>query len=120
MNCDRLMAKFERFCSFLLPCFYHHRRRRQGIRSYDFVTFLLYFLSISAKSFYFLHFPATNDLLIHRPLPFISLYLCSAAFPREAPLKRKKDPRLFALSLFFRPVLSGRFGLFFAGGIHRD
>ena len=42
VNCDRLMAGFERFCSFLLPCFYHHRRRRQGIRSYDFVTFLLY------------------------------------------------------------------------------
>ena len=50
------------------------------------------------------------------PFPSISAPLLS---PAKSPHKRKKDPRLFALSLFY-PIFCGGIGTFFAWGKHRD
>ena len=71
-----------RFCCHAFTTVWRHY---QSYHSYYTVIFRTDFRPIFAKSFYFLHFSATNNLLMHRPLPFIFLDLCSAPLPREIP-----------------------------------
>ena len=74
-------------------------------------------LSLSAKSFYFLHFSATNNLLMHRPLPFISLYLCSAPLPpRNPPINAKKTQGFLPWVSFFVQFYLADLGCFLQVG----